>query len=280
MEIKEKVEKLRHLMKEYKMDAYIIPSADSHLSEYVADHFKCRQWISGFTGSAGTAVITLDDAGLWTDGRYYIQAEKQLQNSGIRLFRMADLGVPSYTDWLSTVLTENSCIGFDGRVFSAFKVNEMKEEFKAKNINLKIDQDLVGKLWEDQPALPAKPIFVHDVKFAGTSRIEKLNQVRAEMKTKGANYHLLTSLDDMAWLLNIRGADVPNNPVTLANVVVTLNTCYLFIEALKVPSAVKLELETEGIELKNYNETAQFLQGLKVTDSIMLANFTFARFQA
>ena len=269
MEIKERIEKLRHLMKENKMDAYIIPSADSHLSEYVADHFKCRQWISGFTGSAGTTVITLEDAGLWTDGRYYIQAEKQLENSGIRLFRMADPGVPSYTDWLKTVLKEESCVGFDGNVFSAKSVNEMEKEFKAKSISLKIDQDLIGKLWEDRPTLPANEVFVHDIKFAGLSRVEKLNQVRAEMKAKGANHHLLTSLDDIAWLLNIRGADVPNNPVTIANVVVTLNTCYLCIEASKVPSAVKAELEAEGIKLERYYETAQLLQNLKDHDSIM-----------
>lgn len=270
MEIKEKIENLRSLMKENKMDAYIIPSSDSHLSEYVADHFKCRQWISGFTGSAGTAVITLHDAGLWTDGRYYIQAEKQLQNSGIRLFRMADPGVPSYTDWLKVLLKEQSCIGFDGNVFSVKSVHEMEKEFRAKSIIIKTDQDLIEKLWEDRPAIPANPIFVHDIKFAGMSRVEKLNQVRAEMKTKGANYYLLTSLDDIAWLLNIRGADVPNNPVTIANGVVTLNTCYLFIKASKVPGAVRLVLEAEGVELKGYNETAQLLQGLKDKDSIML----------
>lgn len=269
MEIKERIEKLRHLMKENKMDAYIIPSADSHLSEYVADHFKCRQWISGFTGSAGTTVITIEDAGLWTDGRYYIQAEKQLENSGIRLFRMADPGVPSYTDWLKTVLKEESYVGFDGNVFSAKSVNEMEKKFKAKSISLKIDQDLIGKLWKDRPTLPANEVFVHDIKFAGLSRVEKLNQVRAEMKAKGANHHLLTSLDDIAWLLNVRGADVPNNPVTIANVVVTLNTCYLFIEASKVPSAVKAELEAEGIKCESYYETAQLLQKLKDKDSIM-----------
>lgn len=270
MEIKARIEKLRQLMKDNKMDAYIIPSSDPHLSEYVADRFKCRQWISGFSGSAGTVVITLEDAGLWTDGRYYIQAEKQLENSGIQLFRAADLGVLSYTEWLKNVLPEKSQIGFDGNVFSANSVYKMETEFRTKKISLKMDQDLIGMLWEDRPVLPSHEIFVHDVKFAGKSRIEKLDEIRAVMKTRGANYYLLTSLDDIAWLLNIRGADVPNNPVTIANVIVTLNTCYLLIEASKVPSMVKSELEAEGIELKGYQETAQILRELKDKDSIML----------
>lgn len=270
MEIREKIEKLRQLMKENEMDAYIIPSSDSHLSEYVADHFKCREWISGFNGSAGTVVITTDKAGLWTDGRYYIQAEKQLENSGIQLFRAADLGVPSYTEWLKNTLGENSCIGFDGDVFAANSVKEMEILFKPQNISLKMDQDLIGRLWEDRPALPSTTIFTHDVKFAGKSRTQKLNEVRAEMKERGADNFLLTSLDDIAWLLNIRGNDVPNNPVTLANVLVTSNTCYLLIDASKVPQEVKQELEAEGIELKSYEGTDELLRGLKGKGSILL----------
>lgn len=269
MEIKERVVKLRQLMEENNMEAYIVPSSDSHLSEYVADHFKCRQWITGFTGSAGTAVITLNDAGLWTDGRYFIQAEKQLQDSGIRLFRMGEPGVPTYTDWLKEVLKEKNVIGFDGNVFSANKVKEMEKDFKGKNISLKFEQDLIGKLWEDQPVMPASQIFVHDVKYAGKSRTEKINEVRAGMKEKGANIYLLTSLDDIAWLLNIRGADVSNNPVTIANVVLTLNKCYLFIEASKVPGDVKSELEADCIEIKGYKDTEEFLQEIKDNDSIM-----------
>ncbi|AHF07364.1 aminopeptidase P family protein [Desulfitobacterium metallireducens] len=270
MDIKTKIKRLRRLMNDNTMDAYIIPSSDPHLSEYVAAHFKCREWVSGFTGSAGTVVITLDDAGLWTDGRYYIQAEKQLRNSGIQLFRAADLGVPSYIEWLKTVLPEKGCIGLDGNVFSANSVNKMESEFRSQKISLKMDLDLIGMLWEDRPALPSSSVFVHDVQFAGKSRVEKLNEVRAEMKTKGSNYYLLTSLDDIAWLLNIRGADVPNNPVTIANVLLTLNTCYLLIDPAKVPSTVKSELEAEGIQIKNYQETAQLLRELKDTDSIML----------
>ena len=270
MNIRDRVEKLRQLMKENQMDAYIIPSFDAHQSEYVAEHWKCRQWISGFTGSAGTVVITLEDAGLWTDGRYYIQAEKQLEDSGIRLFRMMDPGVPFYSEWLTDVLKEESIVGFDGNVFSINMVKKMEKDLKAKSIELKMNQDLIGDLWKDRPEIPKGPMFTHEVKYAGKSRVEKLNEVREEMKNKGANYYILTSLDDIAWLLNIRGADVPNNPVVIANVIVAEHKCYLFIDSCKVPHLVKLELETEGIELKANHEIQTFLENLSGGDAIIL----------
>lgn len=277
MKIKERIQKLRLLMKENKMYAYIVPSFDAHLSEYVADNFKCREWISGFTGSAGTVVITLEDAGLWTDGRYYIQAEKQLEDSGIRLFRMSDPGVPSYTEWLKEVLKDGSTVGFDGSVFSIDMVKSMKKSFKTKNIVLKFNLDLINELWEDRPEIPKDPIFIHEVKFAGKSRVEKLKLVREEMKNANANYYLLTSLDDIAWLLNIRGNDVPNNPVVIANVIVGESKCYLFVDASKVPSHVKSELENDDVEIKGYNDIHKFLQGLTNKDAIIFdANKTNA----
>jgi Xaa-Pro aminopeptidase len=269
MKVKEKIEKLRQLMKENKMDAYIIPSFDAHQSEYVAEHWKCRQWISGFTGSAGTVVITLDDAGLWTDGRYYIQAEKQLEDSGIRLFRMVDPGVPSYTEWLKDVLLKGNIVGFDGNVFSVEMVKNMEEVFETKGITLKINQDLINELWKDRPDIPKDLIWVHDIRYAGKSRAAKINEVREEMKNKGANYYLLSSLDDIAWLLNIRGLDVQNNPVVTSNVIIAEDKCYLFIDASKVPKDVKLELEAEGIELKEYSSIQQFLRELTNKDGIM-----------
>jgi len=270
MNIRDRVEKLRQPMKENQMDAYIVPSFDAHQSEYVAEHWKCRQWISGFTGSAGTVVITLEDAGLWTDGRYYIQAEKQLEGSEIRLFRMMDPGVPSYTEWLADVLKEGSNVGFDGSVFSIDMVKKMEKDLKAKGIELKMNKDLIGDLWEDRPEIPKGPIFTHDVKYAGKSRVEKLNEVRVEMKNKGANYYILTSLDDIAWLLNIRGADVPNNPIAIANVIVAEHKCYLFIDSCKVSPLIKLELEAEGIELKSSAEIQTLLGNLSNGDAVIL----------
>lgn len=269
MDVKKRIEKLRSLMKENKIDAYIIPSFDAHQSEYVADHWKCRQWISGFTGSAGTVVITLDDAGLWTDGRYYIQAEEQLKGSGIRLFKMADLGVPSYTEWLKNTLKEGSTVGFDGSVFSVDLFKGMGKAFKSKNINIKIEKDLIDEIWEDRPEIPKELVFLHGIKYAGKSRVEKLNKVRVNMSSKGANYYLLTSLDDIAWLLNIRGNDVPNNPVVISNVLVGEDKCYLFVDASKVTHDIRLELETDGIEIKGYNEIHQILNQLTIDDSII-----------
>lgn len=270
MTSRDRIEKLRQLMKDNQMDAYIIPSYDAHQSEYVAEHWKGRQWLSGFTGSAGTVVVTLEDAGLWTDGRYYIQAEQQLAGSGIRLFKMTEPGVPSYSEWLVTVLKEGAAVGFDGTVFSTNMVKKMEVDLKAKSITLKMEQDLLDELWKDRPAIPKEPLFTHDIQFAGKSRVEKLNEVRQDMKTKGANYFILTSLDDIAWLLNIRGNDVPNSPVVITNVIVAAQTCYLFIDACKVPAAVKEELEADGIALKDSADILPFLAELSGEDTVLL----------
>lgn len=270
MEISKRIEQLRNLMKKNNMNAYIIPSFDAHHSEYVGEHFRCRQWISGFTGSAGTAVVTADDAGLWTDGRYYIQAEKQLEGSGMRLFRAVDPGVPTYTQWLKDNLAEGSCVGFDGRVFSVDMVRELEKAFEVKGLKLNMEQDLIGELWKDRPQMPVNPVFVHDMKYAGKSRCDKLNEVRSEMKEKGAQLYLLTSLDDIAWLLNIRGDEVPNNPVVTANVIITLDKCHLFIDSRKVPESVGAELHSEGITLHEYDKTEEFLKGLPDSVSVML----------
>jgi len=270
MIIKERIEKLRSLMRQNKMDAYIVPSSDDHLSEYVAEHYKCREWISGFTGSAGTAVITLEAAGLWTDGRYFIQAEKQLEGSGIKLFKMGEPGVPTYVEWLNEILGEEDSVGFDGNVFSAEEVKTMKKEFSNKKLSINIEHDLIDKLWKDRPELPSDSILIHEVKYAGKSRIEKLNEVREEMKSKGANDYLLSSLDDIAWLLNIRGNDVLNNPVVVANVIVKKNKTSLFIDLKKVTSQIKAELEAEGVEIKEYNEVKQELKNITKNNAIML----------
>ncbi|ETT80900.1 aminopeptidase P family protein [Viridibacillus sp. FSL R5-0477] len=270
MNIKDRVALLRKKMLEHQIDAYIVPSFDAHLGEYVADHWKSREWISGFTGSAGTVVITLDDAGLWTDGRYYIQAVSQLADSGIRLFRMADPGVPAYSEWLADVLNKGNTVGFDGTVFSINMVRKMEADFKAKSIELKMKQDLVGDLWEDRPEIPKGAIFMHDVKFAGKTQIEKLTEVRSEMAKKDANYYILSSLDDIAWLLNIRGVDVPNNPVAIANVIVTDKDCFLFIETSKVSPEVKAELEAQGIQVKATEEIHAVLGELASEDTIIL----------
>ena len=269
MKVKERIEALRKLMRENELDAYIVPSFDAHQSEYVAEHWKSRQWISGFTGSAGTAVITLEDSGLWTDGRYYIQAEKQLEGSGMRLFKAAEPETPSFAEWLKGVLKKDSTVGFDGTVLSVDMVRDIYKELDAKNIGLKFEQDLINQLWSDRPEIPKSPVFIHEVKYAGKSRTEKLNQVREEMTKLGANHYLLTSLDDIAWLLNIRGNDVPNNPVVISNVVIALDKCYLFIESSKLSKEINTILEEEGIEIKGYIELEKFLEKLNDKDTVI-----------
>lgn len=270
MKVKDWIETLRRSMKENSIDAYIVPSYDAHQSEYVADYFKARQWLSGFTGSAGTVVITLDDAGLWTDGRYYTQAANQLLDSGIRLFRMVDPGVPSYTEWLRDTLKEGSVIGFDGKVLSINTIKNMEKILSSKSISLKIDIDLIDKLWKNRPSLPSDLIFTHDIKFAGQSRVQKLDQVRKKMKEKKANYYLLSSLDDIAWLLNIRGSDVPNNPVVISYVVVEENKCTLFINLSKVSADVEKELEKDQVLCLEYNHIHNFLHKLTPNDAVLL----------
>lgn len=267
--VKDRIDSLRNLMQKQNIHAYIVPSADAHLSEYVSDYDRCREWISGFTGSAGTAVITLDNGGLWTDGRYYIQAENQLKGSGIRLFRMMDDGVPHYKDWLKEQLKEGGCVAFDGKVFSVNMLKELESTFEDTEITLRSDVDFIGDLWQDRPAQPATPVFIHDVKYAGQSRLEKVDLVRKEMAKKEGSQFLLSSLDDIAWLLNIRGRDVPNNPVTIAHVIVTLDSCHLFIDEGKLPASVRAELEKDQILIRDYNDVADYLKRLTEKDRVL-----------
>lgn len=270
MEIDKRVQRLRSLMKERGIDAYIVPSSDAHQSEYVCEYWKCREWISGFTGSAGTIVVTQHSAGLWTDGRYYIQAEKQLKESRIKLFKMGEAGVLSYLDWIKETLPEGSCIGFDGTVFSAAVMKNMENMYDKKNIKFEYSFDLIGELWENRPQIPSNSIFTHDVKYAGKSRNEKLAEVRKEMKNKNANYYLLSSLDDIAWLYNIRGNDVPNNPVVISYAVVSDANSWLFIEHSKVDDNIRQELQMDGIEIKEYYDIEEFVKSISDSDKLLL----------
>lgn len=269
MNVKERIKKLRNLMLKNKIDAYIIPSFDSHQSEYVTEHFKCRQFISGFTGSSGTVLITKDFAGLWTDGRYYIQAEKQIYGSGIELFKSGQPSVPSYIDWLYENLQEGSCVGFDGRIFSVNMVENMESIFKIKNIQIKYNIDLIDEIWEDRPSLPISDVFIHDIKYSGVSRNEKINLIIREMKKVGAKYYLLSSLDDIAWLFNIRGRDIPNNPVVISYAIISEGKSFLFVDDLKISQKVKKELEKDNIEIRSYENIVNFLRTFTQKDSIV-----------
>jgi Xaa-Pro aminopeptidase len=269
MNIRERVSELRRLMKEKNIDAYIIPSCDAHQSEYVAEHWKSRTWISGFTGSAGTVVVAKNEAGLWTDGRYYIQAEKQLEGSGIKLFKMREPNVPSTTEWIFSTLDEGSCVGFDGKVFSAASVKNMKETFSKKKLSINSEYDLIDLIWNDRPEVPMNKIYIHEVKYSGKSRNEKIKEVRKYMKEEGANHYLLASLDDIAWLFNIRGNDVSNNPVAISYALISEKEVYIFIDNRKVSNGVRKELEQEGIILKEYENIQQYLKALDDNDKVL-----------
>lgn len=260
MNINERIAALRKLMQEKGIYAYVIPTADPHQSEYVGDHWKTRVWISGFTGSAGTVVVTMDKAYLWADGRYFIQAANQIKGSEIELVKMGLPGVPTYTEWLKDNLKEGQAVGFDGKTFPQAGVKQMKKKFASKDIKLIEDYDLIGELWIDRPELPMDEIFILDVKYAGKSPKEKLEEVREKMKKEDVDYYLIGSLDDIAWLYNIRGKDVESNPVVTSYALVSMNTACLFIHKNKVPKEVEKYLNENGIEIYEYDEVRKHVE--------------------
>ena len=269
MTVPEKLKALRALMKAQGVSAYIIPSSDYHQSEYTADHWKSRRWISGFTGSAGTVVVTGDKAGLWTDGRYFIQAEAELEGSGIALFRMFDPGVPSYQEWIAGALKKGDKAGFDGRVVSAAGSRSLLSCLTPKGIGLDFSKDLVGDIWTDRPALPSSEVFVHETEFAGESRTEKLARVRAEMADKGATVYLLTTLDDIAWLYNLRGGDVDNCPVFSAFALITGGGATLFTDKSRLSKRAAEALEKDGITVDEYANIEQALKRLGASETVL-----------
>jgi Xaa-Pro aminopeptidase len=262
LNVKERIEALRNLMKERGIDAYIVPSSDPHQSEYVAEHYAARTFITGFTGSAGTAVITLKEAGLWTDGRYFIQAENQLKGSGAILFKMGESGVPTVEEYLKNSLNKGAKVGFDGKVISVDYFRNLNKTLESKEFSFALDEDLIDMIWKDRPSKPCTEVITHDVKYTGKSREEKLAQVSKEMKAVGADNYVISGLDDIAWLLNIRGRDVKCNPLTISYVVVSESKYYLFIDDKKINSSVRAELEKANIEIMPYDSIVNFLQNI------------------
>ena len=257
-------------MAERDITAYIEPTADPHQSEYVADHYKTRAWISGFTGSAGIVVITKDKAILWTDGRYFIQAEKQIAGSGFELYKMNTPGYPTYVEWLKTSLGNGDTLGFNGKVFSQASVEKLEEEFVGKDIKFIDEIDLVGDIWESRPELPRSTTFSLDVKYVGKSTNEKIEEVRNDMKVHDADYFLLSSLDDIAYLYNIRGNDVANNPVVISYALITLETAYIFVDKEKINSEVEVFLNENGVEVRSYEEIVGFIKELNADSSLIM----------
>ena len=270
MTIKERITALRHLMDKTNIDVYLIPSADNHQSEYVGEYFKSRAFITGFTGSAGTAVITKNKAGLWTDGRYFIQAENELKGSGIDLYKMGNPGVPTIDEFLDAELPEGGTLGFDGRVISMSDGEKYAKIFAYKNVHLEDKYDLIDSIWTDRPAMSDHPVFLLNETYSGESTASKLARVREEMKKVGATTHLLITLDDIAWLLNFRGRDVAYTPVVLCYAVVTLDCVHLFIDQKKLSDEVKTILAQDKVILHPYNAIYDFTKELPSEEVILL----------
>ena len=268
--IKQRIENIRDLMKEKNIYAYIVPSSDYHQSEYVGDYFKSREFMSGFTGSAGTLIISMDEAGLWTDGRYFIQAENELKDSGIKLFKMGEEGVPTIEEYLLEKLPKNSTLGFDGRVMSVKEGQSLANKLAFKGINIEYKYDLVNDIWEDRCSLPTEKAFLLGVEYSGESFSDKLYRIRAVMKEKKATTHILASLDDIAWLFNIRGRDVKSNPVVLSYAVISIDSVYLFIDKNKIGKDIRAELSKENVQIKGYEEVYEFIKKIEENEVVLI----------
>ena len=268
--IKQRIEKIRDLMKEKNIYAYIVPSSDYHQSEYVGEYFKAREFMSGFTGSAGTLIVSMDEVGLWTDGRYFIQAEQELKHSGIKLFKMGEEGVPTIEEYLLEKLPKNSTLGFDGRVMSVKEGQNLANKLAFKGINIEYKYDLVNDIWQDRCSLPTEKAFLLDIEYSGESFSHKLSRIRQAMKEKKATTHILASLDDIAWLFNIRGRDVKSNPVVLSYAVICTNSVYLFIDKNKIGEDIKHELSKEDVQIKGYDEVYEFIKNIDEDEVVLI----------
>lgn len=264
-----KIGQLRDRMKELGIDAYLVPTADFHESEYVGEFFKCRHFLTGFNGTAGTAVITMDKAGLWTDGRYFVQAEEQLSGSEIKLYRMGESEFPTLDEFLEEELPVDGCLGFDGRVVNYELGYGLQNLLQEKNVTINCSKDLVGEIWTSRPAMSCEPIWSLDVKYAGKSTVEKLSDLRDAMKKNKAQIHLMTALDEIAWLFNLRGNDIVNNPVFLSYALITQDEAYLYVqkEAIKEDTKMGKEvcaaLAEAKVQVKEYAEFLQDVAALK-----------------
>lgn len=271
MEVKDRIAALRSLMSKKGIDAYLVMTDDFHGSEYVGDYFKCRKYITGFTGSAGYAVIMQDMAGLWTDGRYFIQAASQLEGSGITLFKAGQPDVPTLNEFLADKLTDGMTLGFDGRTVSAADADALQSLLGSKNVRLASEEDLVGEIWEDRPELSCEPVMELDIRWTGRSRAEKCAQIREEMKKNGADVFVLTSLDDIAWLLNIRGNDIHCCPVVLAYLVMTEEEICLFANETAFSEEIRSNLSKDGVALLPYHEIYTYMQNIQKDKRILLS---------
>lgn len=269
--IQERLSALRSEMKKRRIDIYVVPTSDFHESEYVGAHFKARRFITGFTGSAGTAVITLTEAGLWTDGRYFVQAENQLKDSTVTLFRMGEEGVPEVDEFIKDKLQEGGCLGFDGRVVNGAWGKRLQKIADEKNASMHVAEDLIDLIWTDRPALPKEPLFLLEEKYTGKSTAEKIADLRAKMRDEGTDTHILTSLYDIAWLLNIRGGDIESVPVVLSYLVLTEQDCIWFLQEEVIDGTIRSYLDANRITVMPYDSIYEYVTKI-AQDAAVLMN--------
>ena len=267
--INNRIAALRAHIAQEQIQAFIIPSTDPHLSEYVAPHWQSREWISGFTGSAGTVVVTAKDAGLWTDSRYFLQAARQLEGTCITLYKEMLPETPHSPEFLSAHLQEGDCVGIDGKMFSAEEVEHLQKELKKSGIRIKSIADPMQLLWTDRPAMPLAPAFVYDTKYAGMSFTEKLPAVRQAMEAAGADSLLLSALDEIAWLLNIRGNDVHCNPVVVSYLLIEKDKVNYFVQPQKVTPELAEYFSANGISVHPYEEIGDYLNSFNAHSILM-----------
>ena len=268
--IKKRIGQLRIEMQKSGLDAYIIYGTDPHLSEYIPAHWQTRPYISGFTGSAGMVIVTDEKAALWTDSRYFIQAEEELSETGIELVKMRTPGHPEPSLWLKMQLENGLNVGTDGNCISINQFRQMQKNLRPSGITLLESGDLLSKIWTDRPALPDFPVYEHGLKYACTDRAAKFEAICRELDFFGAQLQIITALDDLAWTFNLRGSDVEFNPVFMAYGIISKEEKILFIEENKLPEALSQKLRNEGIQIKGYGELADFLRQLPASTNILV----------
>ena len=265
----ERIEALIKLMEENNVDYYIVPTADYHNSEYVNEYFKEREFLSGFTGSNGTLVVSKDEQGLWTDGRYFIQAEKELDGSGIKLFKMGDEGVPTILDYLKANVKEGQCVGFDGRCVDCAFGQKLEAAMLRLGVTLNYELDLPNEIWTDRPTLPQHDVMILDQSVAGVKMADKMKSVLAKMEEEECEELVISKLDDLMWLLNIRGADVECNPVALSYGYITKDQMYFFIQDEEITDEFRAYAASNYIVIRGYDEFIPFLKEYEMKDKVM-----------
>ena len=260
---------VRQAMREHGVHAWLIPSADPHLSEYLPAHWQIRQWLTGFTGSVGTVIVTQDAAGLWVDSRYWDQAIQELAGTGFELQRTSSSLDSSHLSWLASHLSANAVLTVDGRTLSLSAFEGLQNQLSATVI-CRLDLDIASQVWDDRPALPQEPVWALPEAYAGDSRNNKLAQVRSQMKALQASHHFISTLDDIAWVLNLRGSDVKFNPVFLSHLLIGPEQATLFIAPEQVSDVLVAALATDGVAVTDYSKAFEHLAALPLTDCLLL----------